>query len=103
MTGGLCLLSVLVLPVAAQAAPPADMAAAGQAVAQRWCASCHTVGAASESAGSDAAPTFRSIAQRRSPDYLRGFLANPHTPMREFHLSAQEIEEVTAYLGSLGP
>ena len=70
----------------------------GARLAQSWCSACHAVGAGST--GSDIAPTFAEIAERRSPDYVRGFLANPHARgrMPTFDLSNAQIEDVVRYI-----
>lgn len=73
----------------------------GAEMVARWCTDCHATGAARRAA--DVAPTFPSIAGSRSPDYLRGFLANPHVRglMPPFELGTQEIEDIVAYLQTL--
>lgn len=72
----------------------------GSEIAARWCAACHVV--APSGAGTDAAPSFASIARTRDSDYLKGFLAQPHAkPMRGFSLSTREIDDVVAYIGTL--
>ncbi|MBW7850533.1 MAG: c-type cytochrome [Rhodospirillales bacterium] len=72
---------------------------AGADIAARWCGICHVV----EGAGSptDAAPPLPTVAQMRSDDYLRGFLANPHGNMPPIDLTTREIDQLVAYLGSL--
>ena len=84
--------------LAAGAAPSAER---GAALAERWCAECHATGAGQRAA--DVAPAFASIASERSPDYVRGFLANPHVrgDMPTFDLSTAEIEDIVAYLATL--
>ncbi|MBI5163660.1 MAG: c-type cytochrome, partial [Magnetospirillum sp.] len=58
--------------------PSAD---AGAELAARWCAGCHVV--APSGAGTDAAPSFLTLARSRTADQLRLFLAKPHArPMR---------------------
>ena len=71
-------------------------------IARRWCARCHAV--AGEKSASDMAPPFQVIARTRAsdPDRLRGFLSRPHWPMPPLQLSRQEIENIVAYLQSLG-
>lgn len=73
----------------------------GAQVAAMWCSSCHATGATSQ--GADIAPTFIDIAQRRSPDYIRGFLANPHVrgSMPPFDLAREHTEDLVAYFQSL--
>lgn len=81
-----------------QTAPSAER---GAQVAAMWCSSCHATGAVSQ--GSDVAPTFAEIAHRRSPDYIRGFLANPHVrgSMPPFDLAREHTEDLVAYFESL--
>lgn len=76
--------------------------AAGRAIALRWCVGCHTL--PDRAAGSDVAPSFRSIGRdpSKNPDHLRGFLSHPHWPMPPLQLSRTEIENVIAYLQELG-
>jgi mono/diheme cytochrome c family protein len=75
---------------------------AGADLAARWCAGCHVV--ADNGAGTDAAPSFVSIAHKRNAEELKAFLAKPHAkPMRGFTLSSREIEDVVAYIVSLAP
>jgi mono/diheme cytochrome c family protein len=90
--------------VAALAALPAlaDDTAAGESLARRWCAACHVV-AADQTAAGDAAPSFRSIANdpARTEGWLRAWLADPHPPMPNPGLSADQIDAVIAYLATL--
>ena len=93
---GLFAAAFLTLP--AQAAD----AIAGKLVAARWCSSCHTTSAAK---GGDVAPPFEQLATRAgfNPDALRGFLANPHPPMKSLDLTRIEIDNLVAYLETLRP
>ncbi|MGE5506528.1 MAG: c-type cytochrome [Actinomycetota bacterium] len=78
-------------------APSAEV---GADIAARWCAACHVI--APSGAGTDAAPSFASIARHRDSDYLKGFLARPHAKaMRGFNLTTREIDDVVAYIASL--
>ncbi len=72
---------------------------AGQTIANRWCASCHVV-SPSQAKGSDAVPSFASIAKRANFDAaeLRAFLLAPHPPMPNLALSRAQIDDVTAYI-----
>ncbi len=82
------------------AAAVAPSAEAGAELAARWCAACHVI--APDGAGTDAAPSFVSIARKRSPEEVKAFLAKSHAKsMRGFTLSTREIEDVTAYITSL--
>jgi cytochrome c len=86
-------------------AAKAGNAVEGGRIAERWCSSCHVAGnhSAGRSAGTDAVPTLESIAKdpRRSPDWLRQWLSDPHPPMPNPHLTRTEIEDVVSYLQSL--
>jgi mono/diheme cytochrome c family protein len=101
----LSVFSLMLVASAARADPDAATSrpdpAMGQRLAQQWCAGCHVIG--DDGIGSDAAPTFRSIAQdpKKGPDYLRAFLAKPHRPMPAIPLGRTEIEDLVAYIGSL--
>lgn len=92
---------VLAAAAPAFAAGTAPSAERGAALAEQWCAECHATGAGHRAA--DVGPAFASIASERSPDYVRGFLANPHVrgDMPTFDLSTAEIEDIVAYLATL--
>ncbi|MGR7997486.1 MULTISPECIES: c-type cytochrome [unclassified Xanthobacter] len=88
--------------VAAHAAEPAD-AAAGQALANRWCASCHVVDANQKTAQSDA-PSFTAIAAGNaelSAPWLAFRLLSPHPQMPQVSLSRAEARDLAAYFESL--
>jgi mono/diheme cytochrome c family protein len=72
----------------------------GHTLAKTWCASCHAVepGGVQRDAP---APPFASVATRR-PDQLRAFLNAPHPPMPNFNLSRSQIDDIVAYIQSLG-
>lgn len=100
---------VWALGVAAIAgAAPSDVAAAdaksGQALAEKWCVGCHLIGGNGQAAATDAAPSFRLIANRPSTteDGLRAYLAEPHkSAMRGIVLPRLEIADLAAYIASL--
>lgn len=71
----------------------------GRALAQVWCANCHTV----ERQGQDTAPPLEEIARHGSPEEreARAFLNAPHPPMPDFNLARQQIDDIVAYLQSL--
>ena len=75
----------------------------GHALAQTWCATCHTVDR--NGPAKDTAPSFGSIAARGQPDQLRAraFLNAPHPPMPDFNLARAQIDDIVAYLASLAP
>lgn len=73
----------------------------GLELAQRWCSSCHVIGPSFD--GGDAGPSFESVAKRpgQSANNLRNFLAEPHDPMPDFQLSADQYEDLVAHIISL--
>jgi mono/diheme cytochrome c family protein len=75
--------------------------AEGRAIAERWCSSCHVAG--SRGGGTDAVPTLESISNdpRRSPEWVRQWLNDPHPPMPNLPLTRAQIDDVVAYLESL--
>ncbi|HUC60570.1 MAG TPA: cytochrome c [Alphaproteobacteria bacterium] len=75
-------------------------AARGAALAERWCASCHAM--PGQSQASDTAPSIDALAHdpKTTPDFLRGFLAQPHKPMPPLSLSRAQIEDLVAYFGT---
>jgi mono/diheme cytochrome c family protein len=92
-------------PVAEPSRPSAPVrgdARVGEALATRWCNECHLVGGARTA--TDAAPTFQSIARdpAKNADHLRAFLSRPHAPMPPIPLSGTEVEDLIAYIRSLG-
>ena len=94
-------LPVLVAAALIFAAPAhaAGDAAAGERIAEMWCAGCHAVRAA----GTDAAPPFTEIAKRpgRSDEFVYAWLTDPHPPMPRLDLSRKDIADLIAYLRSL--
>ncbi|WP_439574028.1 c-type cytochrome [Phreatobacter sp.] len=95
-------LATLLAPATVTFAQPRPDAAAGRAIAERWCAACHLVGQDQRSATA-AVASFAEIARRHagSPAVLEGFLADPHPPMPDLSLTRQEIRDLVAYIGSL--
>lgn len=91
-------LAALVAAAGAQAADPG----AGQAIAERWCASCHLVSPEQERA-MDGVPSFQAIAARGdlTGDTLEAFLTDPHPVMPDMALTREEIADLTAYIDSL--
>lgn len=88
--------------LAAGSAAQAADAVHGKVLAERWCASCHLVAPAQQSA-SAAVPTFAEIARR--PDFsaqrLAFFLLDPHPKMPNLALSRREAEDLAAYIATL--
>lgn len=73
----------------------------GSEISGRWCSECHSTGATRMAP--DVGPTFQQIAQTRTPEYIRNFLAGPHVRKRmpPFDLSMQEIDDIVAYMQTL--
>ena len=95
--------AVLALALSPLAAMAGD-AKAGKALAERWCASCHVVSDDDQAAASDAAPSFKSIANRdaTTEEGLKVYLADPHKDaMKGIVLPRLEIADLAAYIMSL--
>ncbi len=77
--------------------------AAGQRLAEMWCGNCHVIGPNVVGPGSDAVPTFPTIARRPSTTAmaLRVFLQTPHARMPDIQMSREQIDDVIAYILSL--
>ena len=84
-------------------AQPVGDAAAGQALAQRWCSSCHMVAVGQPNALATGVPTFAGIARMPSTTALslRVFLQTPHARMPDLNLTQDEIGDVAAYILTL--
>jgi len=94
------LVLALVAPALAQdPAGPPD-AARGKALAGRWCGACHLVQLRLATIDP---PTFSAIANdpSKAPEYLRNFFASPHKDMPPIQLTALQIEDIIAYLGTM--
>jgi mono/diheme cytochrome c family protein len=80
---------------------PAD-AAHGEALAKRWCASCHIV-TNDQTRGADNAPAFASIAKIPgfSAEKVAQFLMDPHPKMPDMQLSRDETRDLGAYIATL--
>lgn len=79
-----------------------DEAEQGRVVAETWCASCHAVGTAQDTAIAGV-PSFRSIGARDDldADGLTVYLADPHPPMPDLSLSRDQIDALVVYMSSL--
>jgi mono/diheme cytochrome c family protein len=99
LTGLLCIAGA----ARAQDVPMGDPVA-GLALARQTCAACHLVerGQAAPAA-KGTAPAFTAIANTRAMTAraLRVFLFTPHPSMPNLILSAQEADDVSAYILSL--
>jgi len=89
----------LMAPGAALAQDVAD----GQRIAGAWCSGCHQVDEQKQNKGSDAVPSFPSIAQMNSTTQMSliVFLSNSHNRMPDYSLSRTEVQNVSAYILSL--
>jgi len=107
MVGGALIGGILLAPgrdsFAANApGTPADHREKGEIIAKRWCAACHLVAPDQTKANSDV-PSFPAIARKvKSPKALAAFLTDPHPKMPDMNLTREEIEDLVAYIGSLG-
>ena len=77
-------------------------AANGEALAKRWCASCHIV-SADQTRGADNVPPFATIAKKPgfSAEQIARFLMDPHPKMPDIQLSRTEARDLGAYIASL--
>ncbi|MBK0398845.1 cytochrome c [Limibaculum sp. M0105] len=89
---------VVLAPIAGSAQEP-DLER-GRELAVRWCSDCHVV--SPDGPGGDAGPAFESLARGRSDEGLRAWVAEPHPPMPELDISARAVDEISAYIRSLG-
>lgn len=88
-------------PVSASAAPEPAL---GERIAQRYCASCHAIGAEGESRHREAAP-FRTLSQNYPIESLaeafaEGILVG-HSDMPEFRLEPAQIDALLGYIESV--
>lgn len=103
MTRKKMLIGILILAMLAllgSAAFAAD-AAHGEALAKRWCASCHIVGADQKTASSDA-PPFATIAKRAgfNAGAVALFLLDPHPKMPNMSLTRSEAIDLATYIAT---
>ncbi len=104
MRVALTLLGLLTLTAAAGAQPAHQPdARQGAGLARDWCASCHVVGMEPGARGTDAVPSFASIARdpKRGPEYARRVLSAPHPPMPPMPLSGRAVDDLVAYFRTL--
>lgn len=86
-----------------QTAAFADSVSDGRAIADRWCSSCHDIGAGDTRSAKDLAPTFESVARRDnfSRVQLETWIGNPHPPMPNLNLTRREVDSLVEYIQSL--
>jgi len=85
----------------AQAAAPVGNANAGRDLVTRSCTSCHAANGTTRTA--DGAPPLSYIVRdhKERPEWMKGWLMDPHDPMPNIMLSRQQIADILAYLDSL--
>ena len=81
----------------------AGSVAAGRELAREWCSACHIVAQGEGRNATDAVPSFIGVAQMPSTTAtsLRVFLQSPHLRMPNFALTAEQTDDVIAYILSL--
>lgn len=87
--------------LAASPAPAAGDAAAGKRNVDTWCAGCHQTDEDDKKAGLIDTPSFADIANRRTQEVVRAFLAKPHPPQPQFRLTPKDIDDLAAFIGAL--
>ena len=82
---------------------PPPSAAAGVALAQTLCASCHLVGPATPGTAQVGPPSFAAIANKsgQTAEHIRSILIQPHAPMPDMSLTNDEMLNLLAYFESL--
>jgi mono/diheme cytochrome c family protein len=88
-------------PAAAQGLPgdPAE----GRRLAESWCAECHEVAPNANSPDWLSAPPFQALADDPAVTEmaLRVFLRTPHQSMPDIRLTAEQTNDMIAYILSL--
>ena len=73
----------------------------GEALAKRWCTTCHIV-SVDQPQGTSQSPPFSAIASK--PDFnettLAYFLLTPHPRMPDMNLSRSEAADLAAYIAA---
>jgi mono/diheme cytochrome c family protein len=77
--------------------------AAGHALAQEWCASCHAIEPMQPTPPGSPAPSWSAVARMPSTTSmaLHAFLLTPHVRMPDLRLTPAQIDDVVAYILSL--
>lgn len=73
----------------------------GKKLAERWCQSCHAIGANQPTAVTEA-PTFAGIARKPGFDEAKvaTFLLDPHPKMPDIGLSRDAAADLAAFIAS---
>ena len=71
-------------------------------MAERWCTGCHIVNRSGRQR--DPAPAFAVLANdpAKTAQYLKAWITNPHPPMPNFNLTRRTVDDLVAYILSLG-
>ena len=94
-------IAFLVMSHAADAATPAGDGNAGRDLVTRSCTTCHAANETARTA--DGAPPLSYIVRdnKERPEWIKGWLMDPHDPMPSIMLSRRQIADIVAYLNSL--
>jgi mono/diheme cytochrome c family protein len=89
------------LAVSPYAAWAADRAA-GERIAQRWCAACH-IASPGQTRGADGVPTFEAIAldSAMNQERFRAALIGNHPAMPDAQLTRAQFDDLWAYVRAL--
>jgi mono/diheme cytochrome c family protein len=70
----------------------------GQRLSERWCASCHAIGA--PTARKSYVISFTAIAEKpgMTPDVIASFLMLPHATMPNLPLKQNDARDIAAYI-----
>ena len=101
---GVCAAAILAVVTASASSALAQDPDAGRKLAADWCSVCHTIDRTPEGAAKRA-PSFARLAatSAMTPLALRVFLQTPHDRMPNIRLTAEQIDDVVAYIDSLRP
>ncbi|SKA09732.1 Cytochrome C oxidase, cbb3-type, subunit III [Enhydrobacter aerosaccus] len=75
----------------------------GEALARRWCVSCHIVSADARTGQANGLPSFPTLAKapQTTETSLRRAMTAGHSRMPDFSLTKQEQDNLIAYIFSL--
>lgn len=94
------LLVFVLCTVAHAALAQAPDPAAGRALAERWCVSCHVIGP-TQARGTDTGPAFTEIAMNPmwwDETRFAEYLARPHPVMPNFSVTRREVVDLMAFI-----
>ncbi len=75
-------------------------ASRGEALAEKWCADCHEVAPGSRGPTWSEVPTFQAVADDPAvtETALRAFLQTPHQNMPDLRPTAEQSDDLVAYI-----